>query len=115
VIAAVRVIEPWCEQLKSTLRDCTAAVQYHLDALEGDDGMKEHIIREEPRLLSRIEALDETLNELRAQLVEAGQSPATSTNTLIEPLARLVTELRDAAIGEVEILHEALISTGSGD
>jgi len=115
VVAAAGVIEPWCAQLQTVLRDCSATVQYHLDILEGADGMKEDIVRQEPRLLFRLENLDNALTELLAELDEARRAAAASTQLLIEPLGHLVSELREAAVGEVEILHETLIPTGGGD
>ena len=115
VIAAAPVLDPWCSQLQAALRDCTLAVQYHLETLDGDDGMKEHITRDEPRLISRLERLDAALQHLLPELGDACQSSAGSTRALIEPLAHLVTELRQAADDEVEILYESLIPIGSSD
>lgn len=115
VIAGASVIDPWCAELQSALRECTTAVQYHLDSFEGVQGMKEQILRDEPRLISRLEEFDVALRALLAELAEARRSAVDSTHALVEPLGRLAAELRDAAIGEIDILHEALISTGSGD
>jgi hypothetical protein len=115
VIAAAPVIDPWCAQLQAALRDCTVAVEYHLEILDGDDGMKEHITREEPRLISRLERLDAALKRLLPELRDAGQSSAGSTRALIEPLAHLVTELHQADDDELDILYESLIPIGSVD
>jgi len=115
VIAAAPVIDPWCAQLQAALRDCTVAVQYHLEILDGDDGMKEHITREEPRLISRLDRLDAALKRLLPELRDAGQSSAGSTRALIEPLTHLVTELHQADDDELDILYESLTPIGSGD
>lgn len=119
VIAARPVIDPWCAQLQAALRDCTLAVQYHLETLDGGDGMgdgmKELLTREEPRLISRLERLDEALKRLLPELSDARECSADSTRALIEPLAHLVTELQHAAADEVAILYDALIPIGSGD
>jgi hypothetical protein len=115
VIAAAPVIDPWCAQLQTALRDCTVAVQYHLETLDGDHGMKEQIMREEPRLISRLERLDAALKHLVEELRDARLSSAGSTRALIEPYAHLVTELHHADDDELEILYESLIPIGSGD
>jgi hypothetical protein len=115
VIAAVPITDPWCAQLQAALRDCTLAVQYHLETLDGGDGMKEHLTREEPRLISRLEQLDDALKRLLPELRDARQSSADSTRALIEPLAHLVTELQHAAADEIAILYDSLIPIGSGD
>jgi hypothetical protein len=115
VIAAAPVVEPWSVQLQEALRDCTLAVQYHLETLDGDDGMKEQLAREEPRLIWRLERLDAALKHLLPELRDARQSSAGSTMALVEPLAHLANELRHAADDELEILYESLIPIGSGD
>jgi hypothetical protein len=115
VIASAPVLDPWCLELQAALTDCTLAVKYHLETLDGDDGMIEHLTREEPRLIYRLERLDAALKHLLPELGDACQSSAGTARGLIEPLVHLVTELRHAADDELEILHESLIPVGSSD
>ena len=115
VIAAAPPLDPWCVELQAALTDCTTAVLYHLETLDGDDGMKEHLSREEPRLIFRLERLDAALKHLLPELGNACESSAGSAMALIAPLAHLVTELHQAADDELEILYESLIPIGSGD
>lgn len=115
VIAGAPVIDPWCAQLEAALRECTIAVQYHLESLDGDDGMREHVMRDEPRLISRLERLDEELKHLLPELWDARRSSSGLTKTLVEPLSHLLVELRHADDVELEILYESLTPMGSGD
>lgn len=115
VIAGAPVIEPWCAQLEAALTECTSAVRYHLETLDGDDGMREHITRQEPRLISRLERLDDELKRLLPELVDACQASAGLPRVLTEPLAHLVAELHHADNDELEILYESLNPVGSGD
>ena len=115
VIAGAPAIDPWCAQLDTALRECTVAVQYHLETLDGDDGMREHIAHEEPRLISRLQRLDDELKRLLPELRDARQSSVGLSRVLTDPLMHLVAELRHADHDELELLYESLNPVGSGD
>lgn len=115
VLARVPVVENWCTQLEAALRECTCVVQYHLETLDGDDGMREHIRREEPRLISKLERLDDELQRLLPELLDARQSSAALPGVLTEPMAHLVAELHHADNDELQILFESLTPVGTGD
>lgn len=115
VIASAPAIDPWCAQRDAALRECTAAVRYHLETLDGDDGMRQHIAHEEPRLISRLQRLDDELKRLLPELRDARQSAVGLSKALVEPLSHLVVELRHADHDELELLYESLNPVGSGD
>ena len=115
VIARAPVVEAWCTQLEAALRECSCVVQYHLETLDGEDGMREHIAREEPRLIYRLERLDGELQRLLPELLDARQSSAGLPSVLTEPLAHLVAELHHADNDELQILFESLTPVGTGD
>lgn len=113
VIAGSPMIDPWFAQLEDALTECTAAIQYHLETIDGDDGMREHIAREEPRLISRLERLDDALQRLLPELRDVRQCSKGFTPGLIQPLAHLLAELRHADDDELSILYESLMPMGS--
>ena len=115
VIAGAPAIDPWCAKLDAALRECTMAVQYHLETLDGDDGMREHIVHDEPRLISRLQRLDDELKRLLPELREARESSIGLSRVLTEPLIHLVAELKHADHDELELLYESLNPVGSGD
>jgi hypothetical protein len=115
VIASAPPADPWFHDLRTALQECTLALEHHLDTIDGSEGLKEHLGREEPRLLRRLDQLDAELNELLVEFWEAKESSAAPQARLIEPLAHLAAELRRAADGELELIHESLIAIGPGD
>ena len=115
VIAAAPTMDPWFLQLEDALAQCTAAVQYHLETIEGVDGMREHIAREEPRLIWRLQRLDEALQHILPELCDVRRCSEGFTPALIQPLNHLLGELRHADDDELSLIYETLMPIGSGD
>lgn len=113
VIAGAPMMDPWFVQLESALNECTQAIQYHLETIEGVDGMREHIAREEPRLIARLERLDEALKHILPELRDVWTCSRGFTPGLIEPLGHLLAELRHADDDELEIMYDSLMPMGS--
>lgn len=115
VIAAAPPADPWYAELRSAIQACTLALEYHLDALDGAEGMRDWIGREEPRLMPRLERLGAALNHLLLEFWEAKEVAAHPRVTLVQPLSELASELRQVADGSFDLVHESLIPIGAED
>lgn len=115
VIAAAPLVEPWYDEVRRALDACALAVEFHLQELDGDGGLKEVLGREEPRLIARMNRLDAELQHLLPELEDANNSDLQPSAALLGPLVHLAMELRQVAHEEVELVWESLIPVGNGD
>ncbi|MBI5949782.1 MAG: hypothetical protein HY875_16725 [Chloroflexi bacterium] len=115
VIAAAPPLDPWYDEVHAAIRDCTLAVESHLNAIYGPDGIREAIGRAEPRLLPRIEHLDTALTRLLLEFWEAKEPAVDRRSALLQSLNLLAARLRRAARGEFDIVWDWTTPVGGGD
>ncbi len=113
VIAAAPPVEPWRGQLRDALEACRSAVEFHIQRLDGEGGLREDLGGEAPRLLSRLQRLDSELEHLLPELLSASQT--TNRIGVTDPLVHIVEQIRHVADEEVDLIYEALTPMGSGD
>ena len=115
VVAAAPQLDPWYDEVHAAIRDCTLAVESHLNAIYGPDGIREAIGRSEPWLLPRIETLDSALTRLLLEFWAAKEPAVDRRAAMLQSLSLLAARLRRAASGEFDIVWDWTTPVGGGD
>lgn len=113
------VFEGWCQRIADVLEECRRSVLRDLRNLEGDagngGGMMAEISVKEPRLIFRLNQLDQEFHRLLGELDDAVQASIWSRTSIVRQCTELVDELRTLVEHEVDIVYESLRPIGGGD
>lgn len=101
--------------LRESLRDATAALELHLDALRARGGLADRVRNSQPRLLTEVQRLDVGLSSLLASLWGAQKDLASGDSETVARLDELASEMDRVAERETALLHETQVELGGLD